>query len=123
MFIADSVLSAPPSSTYRPVWEPGEDPTSLDLAREGVGAIVWCIGFQPDFRWLDVPVFNGAGQPKHHRGVTQAAGLYFLGLPWLHTWGSGRFSGVARDAQFIADHIAERSIAFARPSLVDRAAS
>ena len=122
-FIAERGLSTPPPSTYRPVWEPGEDPVTLDLAVEGVGSIVWCIGFQPDFRWLDAPVFNGAGQPKHHRGVTQAPGVYFLGLPWLHTWGSGRFSGVARDAQYIADHIAERSIAFARPSLVDRAAS
>ena len=32
-------------------------------------------------------------------------GLYFLGLPWLHTWGSGRFSGVARDALFLAEQI------------------
>ena len=32
-------------------------------------------------------------------------GVYFLGLPWLHTWGSGRFSGVARDAQYLADYI------------------
>src|SRR5277367_4131515 len=122
-FIAEKGLSAPPPSTYRPVWEPTEDPVTLDLAAEGVGSIVWCIGFQPDFRWLDVPVFNGAGQPKHHRGVTRAPGAYFLGLPWLHTWGSGRFSGVARDARFIADHIVERSMASARHSLIDRASS
>jgi putative flavoprotein involved in K+ transport len=31
--------------------------------------------------------------------------LYFLGLPWLHTWGSGRFSGVARDALYLAERI------------------
>jgi putative flavoprotein involved in K+ transport len=55
---------------------------------------------------VDAPVFNGRGHPVHHRGITTQAGLYFLGLPWLHTWGSGRFSGVARDAQHIADHIA-----------------
>jgi putative flavoprotein involved in K+ transport len=41
----------------------------------------------------------------HRRGVTDVAGLYFLGLPWLHTWGSGRFSGVGLDAQLLADHI------------------
>ncbi|MGP8122942.1 MAG: FAD-dependent oxidoreductase, partial [Xanthobacteraceae bacterium] len=74
----------------------------------GISTIIWCIGFQPDFRWLDAAVFNGAGHPKHVRGVTAQAGLYFLGLPWLHTWGSGRFSGVARDADFIAAHIARR---------------
>jgi putative flavoprotein involved in K+ transport len=31
--------------------------------------------------------------------------LYFLGLPWLYTWGSGRFSGVARDALHVAGRI------------------
>jgi putative flavoprotein involved in K+ transport len=30
-----------------------------------------------------------------------------LGLPWLYTWGSGRFVGVGRDAAFICEHIAE----------------
>jgi putative flavoprotein involved in K+ transport len=32
--------------------------------------------------------------------------LYFIGLPWLYTWGSGRFAGVARDAQYLCDQIA-----------------
>jgi putative flavoprotein involved in K+ transport len=41
----------------------------------------------------------------HLRGVTQVPGLYVLGLPWLHTWGSGRFSGVARDADYLAEQI------------------
>jgi len=35
-------------------------------------------------------------------------GLYFLGLPWLNTWGSGRFLGIAEDAQYLADVIAGR---------------
>jgi putative flavoprotein involved in K+ transport len=38
--------------------------------------------------------------------VTAARGLYFLGLPWQYTWGSGRFSGVARDAACLAERIA-----------------
>jgi putative flavoprotein involved in K+ transport len=37
--------------------------------------------------------------------VTPVPGLYFVGLPWLYTWGSGRFSGVARDAAHIVDRI------------------
>jgi len=43
--------------------------------------------------------------PSSPRGVTASPGIYFVGLPWLHTWGSGRFSGVARDAQFVVDAI------------------
>ena len=77
----------------------------LDLQAAGITSVVWCIGFRPDFEWLDAPVFNGRGQPVHTRGVTQQKGLYFLGLPWQYTWGSGRFSGVSRDAAFLADRI------------------
>jgi putative flavoprotein involved in K+ transport len=107
--IAENRIDAPPPSTYVPVWQPGDEVLSLDLAAAGITSIIWCIGFQPDFCWLDAPVFNGAGHPKHHRGITRHPGLYFLGLPWLHTWGSGRFSGVARDAAHIASAI-ERSL-------------
>lgn len=106
--IAESGISAPPPSVYQPVWRPGEPVLSLDLDEAGITSIIWCIGFRPDFSWLDAPVFNGRGDPKHHRGVTGVPGVYFLGLPWLHTWGSGRFSGVARDAAFVADRIVER---------------
>ena len=106
-YIAENDVAAPPPSVYTPVWEPEEERLSLDLDQAGISSIIWCIGFQPDFRWLDAPVFNGAGHPKHHRGVTAQPGVYFLGLPWLHTWGSGRFSGVAPDPQYLADRIAE----------------
>ena len=51
----------------------------------------------------------------HRRGVTTADGLYFLGLPWLYTWGSGRLSGVAADATHLADHIATRAGKAAMP--------
>lgn len=103
--IAAQGIEAPPPSVYTPVWEPQEERTRLDLAAAGITSVVWCIGFSPDFAWVDAPVFNGRGAPVHLRGVTNEPGLYFLGLPWLHTWGSGRFSGVARDAEFLAEAI------------------
>lgn len=105
--IAQRGIDAPPASVYEPVWQPGREVTSLSLSASGITSVIWCIGFAPDFRWLDAPVFNGRGHPVHVRGLTRVPGLYFLGLPWLHTWGSGRFSGVARDAAFIADYIAQ----------------
>lgn len=107
-YIAEKGVAAPPPSVYAPVWEPRQERLSLDLNEAGISSIIWCIGFHPDFRWLDAPVFNGAGHPKHRRGVTEQPGVYFLGLPWLHSWGSGRFSGVARDALYLADRIEER---------------
>jgi len=107
--IAAQGIAAPPAAVYEPVWAPQAERTSLDLSAAGIGSILWCIGFQPDFAWVDAPVFNGRGQPVHRRGVTSQKGLYFLGLPWLHTWGSGRFSGIARDAGHLAHVIAEQA--------------
>jgi putative flavoprotein involved in K+ transport len=104
-YIEANGIDAPPAERYVPVWEPKEERTALSLRASGITSVVWCIGFLPDFAWVDAPVFNGKGEPVHLRGVTHQAGLYFLGLPWLHTWGSGRFSGVARDASYLAEQI------------------
>ncbi len=104
-YIEANGIDAPPAERYTPVWEPTEERTALSLRASGITSVVWCIGFLPDFAWVDAPVFNGKGEPVHLRGVTHQAGLYFLGLPWLHTWGSGRFSGVARDAYYLAEQI------------------
>ena len=108
--IAENGIEAPPPSVYEPVWQPEGERETLDLAGSGIAAIVWCIGFRPDFRWLDAPVFNGAGQPQHRCGVTAREGIYFIGLPWLHSWGSGRFGSVGRDAEHIVAHIAARAL-------------
>ncbi len=104
-YIEANGIDAPSPERYVPVWEPKEERTTVSLRASGITSVVWCIGFLPDFAWVDAPVFNGKGEPVHLRGVTHQAGLYFLGLPWLHTWGSGRFSGVARDAHYLAEQI------------------
>jgi putative flavoprotein involved in K+ transport len=105
-YIAEQGIEAPSGTPYTPLWVPEQEATELDLAGSGITSIIWCIGFQPDFSWVDVPVFNGRSYPGHRRGVTAQPGLYFLGLPWLHTWGSGRFSGIARDAQYVVEQLA-----------------
>jgi putative flavoprotein involved in K+ transport len=105
-FIEKQGIAAPSEPDYSAPWEPETEPEVLDLAAAGISAIVFCAGFGSDFSWVKLPVFDQRGFPKHERGVTEAEGLYFIGLPWLHTWGSGRFSGVGRDATHIVEHIA-----------------
>ncbi len=78
----------------------------LDLADAGISSIIWATGYALDFGWLEVDVFDEAGQPKHHRGVSAQPGIYFLGLPWLSRRGSSFIWGVWHDAKYIADHIA-----------------
>jgi len=101
-------VDAPVEPRYRPVWTPGQPSTELDLTAAGIGTVVWSTGFGRDDRWIEVPVFDGRGYPTHDRGVTSHPGLYFLGLPWQHTWGSGRFCGVAADAEHLAGRIVAR---------------
>jgi putative flavoprotein involved in K+ transport len=104
-FIAERRIVAPAEPRYVPVWQPPERDPPLDLAAAGITSIIWCVGYQPDYSWVHVPVFTGRGTPSHRRGITAVPGLYFLGLPWLHTWGSGRFAAIARDAAHLAQHI------------------
>ncbi|HWG22502.1 MSMEG_0569 family flavin-dependent oxidoreductase [Actinospica sp.] len=103
--IAALGIAAVQEARYVPVWEPDEQPAELDLAEAGISSVVWATGFRRDHRWIEVPVFDGRGYPMHRRGVSGCPGLYFLGLPWQHSWGSGRFEAVGRDAAFLADHI------------------
>jgi len=109
-FIEAQRLDIPAEAPYAPVWVPPEGtPAPLDLAAAGIGSVIWCTGFRTDYRWIDLPAFDGRGYPRHERGVSPVLGLYFLGLPWQYTWGSGRFSGVARDAEFLLGQILGRT--------------
>jgi putative flavoprotein involved in K+ transport len=114
-YIAASGIIAPEEPPYTPVWEPAvTGDTEVDLRGAGVTGIVWATGFGADYRWIEVPVFDGRGYPTHRRGVTSCPGLYFLGLPWQHTWGSGRFVGVGADAEYLL----RRITAYGAPSEV-----
>jgi len=108
-YIARSGLAAP-AEPPRPIPPPrGAVPApirELDLAASGIMSVVWATGFRRDFRWIDAPVFDERGEPIHRRGVTECAGLYFLGLPWLHKLKSSVLCGVGDDAAHLADQIA-----------------
>jgi putative flavoprotein involved in K+ transport len=107
-YIASAGHEAPVEAPYQPVWEPTAETRQLDYVAANITTIIWSIGYRTDYRWVEIPVFDGKGYPSHQRGVTNVAGVYFLGLPWQYTWGSGRFSGVAQDARFLADCIEAR---------------
>lgn len=101
-------IDAPEEPPFEKLWKPETEITEIDAAAEGITSILWCIGFRPDYDWLRVDCLDERGRPVHTRGVCDQAGIYFLGLGWLHTWGSGRFLGVAEDAAHVAKTITER---------------
>ena len=79
-----------------------EDGSSLD-----VDGVIWATGFRSDYSWIDLPITGGGGRVKHHRGVTDVAGLYFLGLQWQWTRGSALLGFVKDDAMYLAARISE----------------
>jgi putative flavoprotein involved in K+ transport len=84
---------------------------TLDLAAADISTIIWANGFQYDFRWIDLPIFEKGARSLgqvlvHRRGVTKVPGVYFLGLPWLHKLKSAFLNGVGEDAEHLAEQIA-----------------
>ncbi len=90
-------VDEPRWSTYRP-----PELTELDLAAEGISSVLWTSGYAADYGWLDLPILDDAGVPRHIRGVTEIPGLTALGLLWQHNQGSANLAGVAQDAEYLS---------------------
>jgi putative flavoprotein involved in K+ transport len=108
-YIAASGLSVPEATL--PVLRDGFDQeilTELDLAAAGITNVIWATGYSFDFSLVRLPVTDADGFPVQTRGVTAFPGLFFVGLPWLHTAKSGLIYGLSEDARYIADRIAGR---------------
>jgi putative flavoprotein involved in K+ transport len=76
-----------------------------------VANVVWCTGFRPDFRWIDLPLEIGDdGYPVQYRGATATAGLYFVGLPFLHSFASMLIGGAGRDAERVVEQLVARRL-------------
>jgi putative flavoprotein involved in K+ transport len=69
--------------------------------------VVWCTGFRPDYSWIRCPFELGEdGYPVQYRGAVKSSpGLYFAGLPFLHSFASMLIRGSARDSVRVARHI------------------
>lgn len=73
-----------------------------------VRTVIWATGFTQDFGWIDVPVLEPDGTPRHRRGVSDQAGLYFVGLRFQHRQSSALIGGVGHDAEYVAGQIVGR---------------
>lgn len=80
----------------------------LDLLQANVRSVIWATGYSFDFSLVRLPVVDADGYPIQERGVTSYAGLYFVGMPWLHNGKSGLLFGVSQDAEYIVSHICHR---------------
>jgi putative flavoprotein involved in K+ transport len=71
-----------------------------------VDGVIWATGFRPDHHWINLPIFDEHGATLHSRGlVSDAPGLYFLGLPFQTGLSSSLLGGVGADAAYIVSRI------------------
>lgn len=103
----DTIDSAQRPNTPGPM--PPEPPTQLNLADNNINTIIWATGYGVDFFWVNCGEYLPDGMPLQERGVSTVAGLYFLGLAFLHNARSSFFWGVGDDAQYVVNHIGQRS--------------
>jgi putative flavoprotein involved in K+ transport len=80
---------------------------SEDGAEVSFASVIWCTGFHPGFDWIELPVLDDHGTPRHRFGKsTDAKGLYFAGLHFQYAVSSTMVAGVGRDARRVAGWIA-----------------
>lgn len=96
--VAEAGVEFTPRLTAAPDGKPQTE-DGQTLPAEGV---VWATGFRPDYRWINLPVFDASGRPRHERGVVpEAPGLYFVGLHFQYRLTSSLLGGVGEDARYI----------------------
>jgi putative flavoprotein involved in K+ transport len=101
-----AALDLPPPTRPQPTPLPHTPTLALDLTTGAVRTVVWATGFRPDYSWLELPVLDRSGRLRHHGGViTEAPGLYALGLPMLRTRASTYIHGASSDTEAVADRL------------------
>ena len=73
--------------------------------------MIWCTGFRNDYSWIRFPVpLEDGWYPVQERGaVPSSPGLYFVGLPFLHSFSSMLILGAGRDAERVVKHLVSRA--------------
>jgi len=82
---------------------------TLSFEQADIRTVIWASGYSFDFGLVRLPVLDTMGYPIQKRGVTEFRGLYFLGMPWLHTRKSGILYGAGEDARYVTSHLLEHS--------------
>lgn len=100
----DGQVEAP--HRFEPTVIEDSPPLLIDLMRGRIQTVIWATGFRPDYSWLQVPVLDAKGNIRHDGGVvTEAPGLYVMGLPFLRRRKSSLIDGVGDDARDLTAHL------------------
>ena len=92
-----------------PVWKDGyqaPEITSLDLQAEGINTVIWACGYTYDPSIFKFSFLDKNGIPDAPLGVSSTyPGLFFAGIPFLPSLGSGFFLHVAKNTSLIVERV------------------
>jgi putative flavoprotein involved in K+ transport len=95
-----------PPHRFEPTHFESSPPLGLDLTSGEIGTIIWATGYRPDHSYIEVPVFDRKGRLRHDGGiVTDAPGMYLMGIPFLRRRKSSLIDGAGDDARDLSDHV------------------
>jgi putative flavoprotein involved in K+ transport len=73
---------------------PVEGPAELNLDDANMISIIWATGYGFDFSLARLPAQTAMHIQSKHWIITASQGLYFFGMPWLHSAESGLVLGL-----------------------------
>ncbi len=100
-YIALAGIDVPADDRVTFDFAPPEVP-ELDLRTAGIATVIWTTGYRPDYGWIELPILDNQGLPRHRRGVSEVPGLYFLGMLWQHSQASATLFGPSLDGPHLA---------------------
>jgi putative flavoprotein involved in K+ transport len=101
-FADRAAIEAPPHDDRAFAYAPAEL-TELNLADSRISTVIWATGYDLDYGWIDAPLLDGLGYPRHVRGAAAVPGLYFLGLLWQHSMASALLLGPELDGPHLTE--------------------
>ena len=92
-----------------------DDGRTLDVAN-----VIWCTGFRAGFPWIDLPIFDEKGEPRHESGiVTGCPASTSSGLHFLYALSSSMIHGVGATPTASARPSLPARFQSARPATLD----
>lgn len=77
----------------------GDQLVFQDGFRKSVDAVIWCVGYQENLNWIDLPNIKSVKCVEGYGGKTAEPGFFVMGRKWMTCRASELILGCERDAK------------------------
>ncbi len=76
-----------------------------DGATEAFDVVIYGTGYRPNYAHLPSEALSNEGRLLQHKGISEVAGLYFVGQAFQRNFASATLRGVGSDAAYVVKHL------------------